>query len=217
MPYQILLTFFLLRPTFQIILKTLFCLEVKGLEHLKAAGHGAMILAGNHTGFLDGPILIAALNRPFYFLVGESVLSWPVIGPLLRFVSIVPLSQIRPKKALTKARQYLQQGQVLCIFPEGRLTHAGELGEFLPGVCVLQSQSQAPIIPFAIHGGYEAWPWGKWLPRFRKLIIQFDKPIHVSATHKREQLQHLRDTVQHIKGTLSAEVDETSLHRRKHG
>ncbi len=159
------------------IMKSLFSLEIKA-PYPWAHHNGPWILAGNHTSYLDSLALYAACRRYFLFLMTEEVFTWPLIGKLVRYGNIIPLSNGREKQALTTALQVLKQGRSLCIFPEGKLTRNGHLSPFNEGVAFLHQKSQVPILPFAIQGGFEAWPYGQRWPRFQKITLRFGEPMH---------------------------------------
>ena len=160
----------------------LFRFEVRGLEHLQRYETGAVILAGNHTGMMDTPMVMSAVTRRFRFLMSEKVFGWGIIGKLVPYANIIALHEGREKSALLRVIHDLRAGGGVCIFPEGRLTRDGELQDFHQGVAFIQEKSGAPIIPFAIHGGYDTWREGQRFPNYgRKVILQFGPAMQVPA------------------------------------
>lgn len=188
------------RSLIRMLLRLFFSFEVEGEEHLKY--QSKVIVAGNHTGFLDIPILVAAFNRPIRFLAAQGVLNWPVIGLIVRFVGVMPVVKGRGDKNLASAIEELKRGKVVGIFPEGELSRDGKIGPFRRGVARLQTESNAPIIPFVIHGGYEAWPWGRWLPKPRKIILQFGQPIPRQNKDEKELVKDIRHRIEFMKSAL---------------
>lgn len=170
----------LLRLISKTLLGLFFPLTVQGLGHLNGQQSG-FILAGNHAGYLDSLILFAACPRYFCFLMTEAVFSWPWVGGLVRYGNIIPLYKGREKRALVEAVQSLREGYPVCIFPEGGLTRTGELAPFNEGVAFLREKSGVPVLPFAIQGGFEAWPYGRRWPRFRKLTLVIGPPLPVRS------------------------------------
>jgi 1-acyl-sn-glycerol-3-phosphate acyltransferase len=157
-------------------LKIGFQFQVIGLEHLSLAS--PYILAGNHTGYLDSLILVAASPKMMWFLMARSVYDWPLIGRMLRLLpNILPINQQSPRSALNSATQLLNDGESLVIFPEGKLTRDGKMNPFKRGVLRIQEQSQRPIIPFTIKGGFKAWGWGRTLPTFSPITLIVHPPI----------------------------------------
>lgn len=191
MRFDLAWSYFILRPVFKTILSLFFSLEIENAAVLKQV-NGPVILAGNHTGFLDGPIVLSAFNRPVRFLTLADVLHWPVVGWLLKQMGVIPVHRGKSRQALQTAVECIDWKQNnLCIFPEGRLSPDGKMGSFQKGVIHLHQKTQATIVPFAIHGGYESWPWGQWLPKPRKLFIRFgepfvfqQEPVSVEILHK---------------------------------
>lgn len=163
-----------------------------------------MILAGNHTGYLDSLVVLAAVSRPFHFLMTHNVFGWHWVGRLVPYGNIIPIQPGREKRSLVETMQRLKRGGAICIFPEGRLTPDGQLLEFNPGVAYLQEKSARPIIPFAICGGYEAWPEGRPFPRFIKIALVFGEPIMPGTFQDREQVtQAVKSRIANLLGQAS--------------
>ncbi|MCE3234196.1 MAG: acyl-[ACP]--phospholipid O-acyltransferase [Vampirovibrio sp.] len=192
----------LLRGIAWTILKAGFAFEVRGINHLAACRQG-LILAGNHTGLLDSLTIYAACQRYFRFMMTEEVFTWGLIGKLVPYGNIISLYQGRERKALMETIQLLRQGSMVCIFPEGKLTQDGHLNRFNEGVAFLQQKSGAPILPFAIHGGFEAWAHTSRLPHFRKVILEFGPPIEAGQYNTRTEIvQALEIRVRQMKTAL---------------
>jgi 1-acyl-sn-glycerol-3-phosphate acyltransferase len=94
-------------------------------------------------------------------------------------------------KVLDVAVKKLNQAQVICIFPEGRLTTDGSINPFNKGVAYIHKKSHAPLVPFAIHGGFEAWAYNKPFPTFRPITIEFSAPFHDLDSHDKVVTQGL--------------------------
>lgn len=169
------------------LLKAGFALEVHGSEHLEKSS-GAVILAGNHTGFLDSLILLAAFHRHFHFLMDEKVFGWGLIGKLARYSNILPIKPKQSKTSMASAIGALRNGTSICIFPEGKLSVNGQLGRFQEGVAFLQEKSGATILPFAISGGFEAWPYGQRFPCFHPIRLAFGESIPCETAKDRAEV-----------------------------
>ncbi len=163
------------RAALKAVLRMFFQFQLEGQQYLH--NKGPVILAGNHTGFLDSPLVIASFNRPIRFLVAEQVFSWPVIGWIVRRAGVIPVRPGKGPSAYQEALERLKRGEAIGIFPEGKLSADGSIASFHKGAARLHLESGAPIVPFVIQGGFEAWPWRRRLPRLRKVIIQFGVPI----------------------------------------
>jgi 1-acyl-sn-glycerol-3-phosphate acyltransferase len=193
--------YYVLRLLFKPIMYSFFQLKIKGREHLKHKG--SLILAGNHTGWLDGFIVGTASKRNLEFMVTSEVLSWPIISHVARALAFIPVFDGQGKNALKEAIDDLKCGKAICIFPEGKLSEDGSIAKFNRGVARLQTKSQAPIIPFAIHGGFEAWSYHHKLPRFHKIIIEFGEPLYYTEEKDEKSIiDELRQKVINLKNNL---------------
>ncbi len=182
------LVFLLCRLFARAVLKVFFKFQVVDKSHLgdiTASGvahwgrRKTVILAGNHTGWLDPLIVGAIFERRTRFLVMEEALNWPVIGHLASVLGAIPLKRGKGLDALKAAEDCLAKGESVLIFPEGKLTRDGSIGEFQSGVARLQKDTQCPIVPFAISGGFEAWPKDRKMPRPAAIRITVGRPLEV--------------------------------------
>jgi 1-acyl-sn-glycerol-3-phosphate acyltransferase len=172
------------------LLKAGFALQVHGMEHLKKID-GPIILAGNHAGFLDSLILMAACKRSFHFLMDEKVFGWGWVGKLVRYGNILPINPLKSKASMRCAIHALRKGASICIFPEGKLSLDGQLGKFQEGVAFLQEKSEATILPFAITGSFEAWPHERRFPRLHPIRLIFGEPIPCEMIADRAEVTNL--------------------------
>lgn len=162
-----------------------------------------VILAGNHTGWLDPLILGAVFERRTRFIVMEEAMTWPIIGKLASLLGAIPLKRGHGLDTLKTAEKCLAKGDSVLIFPEGKLTKDGSIGEFQSGVARLQKDTRCPIIPFAISGGYEAWPRDRKLPRLAAVKIVLGHPL------ENKDLEDLN--VEQIRNLLHERVQELKI------
>jgi 1-acyl-sn-glycerol-3-phosphate acyltransferase len=137
----------------------------------------AFIFAGSHTGWLDCPALVSALQKPIGFMVGEAALSWGWLKSILRYWPHLAIGKGQERFGLRQAIQMLKSGQSLVLFPEGRLTPDGELLPFQAGAEMMQKHSGAAIIPFYISGGFQAWGWRQPLTVFSRITVYIGSPL----------------------------------------
>jgi acyl-[acyl-carrier-protein]-phospholipid O-acyltransferase / long-chain-fatty-acid--[acyl-carrier-protein] ligase len=133
-----------------IVFRAFFRLEVKGLENVAKAGDNA-IIALNHVSFLDPPIAMALLpKRPVFAIdVGMSQRWW--IQPFLKFVRTMALDPLKPM-ALRTIINAVRDGNMLVIFPEGRITVTGSLMKIYDGAAMIADKSDAMVVPVRIDG-----------------------------------------------------------------
>lgn len=189
----------LLRPVAVVLMKMWCSIEVEGEENLE--GHEEILLAGNHTGLLDALIVSVACNRPVNFIMTNEVFSWPIAGKIVQFFNVIPVIPGKGSQALDEGIDLLKEGKILCIFPEGRCTEDGSLNRFHRGVGRIQSRSNAPLVPFVITGGKEAWPIAG-LPKPHKVVIRIGQPLECFGLKEKEIVDLLKDRIQHMKDAL---------------
>jgi long-chain acyl-CoA synthetase len=93
----------------------------------------------------------------------------------LRVVVLDPDANLIP--AMRAGFYGLTQGRILVLYPEGERTNDGHPTIFRKGAAILSIHAQAPIVPVAIEGFYEAWPRHKKFPKLANLQIAFGAPI----------------------------------------
>ena len=163
------------RPFGVTLFRGIFRLTVLGGEHVPRTG--ALLLAGNHTGFLDGPLVYALSPRSATFLTKSELF----VGPLARalgWLGQIPVHRGQPDRAALRAGlAVLQSGGALGVFPEGT-RGAGTLEAISDGLAYLALRSGAPVVPIAVLGTAEAMPGGSHLPRWRAPVtIVFGQPV----------------------------------------
>ncbi|HJV60069.1 MAG TPA: MFS transporter, partial [Albitalea sp.] len=137
--------------------------KVRGDEHIPSAG--AAILVCNHVSFVDAVLLMAASPRPIRFIMDHRIFQVPLLGWLFRLAKAIPIASQRDdpavyEQALAQARQVLDEGELLCIFPEGGITRDGQLGEFKGGIMKLLQTHPVPVVPLALQN-----LWGSFFSR----------------------------------------------------
>jgi 1-acyl-sn-glycerol-3-phosphate acyltransferase len=161
------------------VVRTVFRLRVTGVENLPA--DGPVLLAGNHSGFLDGPLVYMVLPRQAAFLVKSELERGP-FRRILDFAMQIPIHRGTPDRtALQTGLAILRDGGVLGMFPEGTRGEGG-LAAIQPGIGYLALHGNVPILPVVTRGTAEALPKGRLLPRWRAPIeIVFGKPFRLDV------------------------------------
>jgi 1-acyl-sn-glycerol-3-phosphate acyltransferase len=137
-----------------VVTRIVYRFKVRGDEHIPT--EGAAILVCNHVAFVDPVLLMAASPRPIRFIMDHKIFTMPVLGAFFRLAKAIPIAPQREDSAVyeaafAKAREVLDDGDLLCIFPEGALTRDGELGEFKGGVMKLLESNPVPVVPLALQ------------------------------------------------------------------
>ncbi|MEF1166290.1 MFS transporter [Vibrio campbellii] len=133
----------------------LYRVSVTGRQHIPE--QGAALIVANHVSYVDALILMGTSTRPVRFVMDKSISELPVLKYVFRHAGVIPICSPRKcaetyKKAFEQIEQALSNDEVVCIFPEGRLTSNGELGEFRPGVEKILKRTPVTVIPMALKG-----------------------------------------------------------------
>ncbi|MGL4746152.1 MAG: 1-acyl-sn-glycerol-3-phosphate acyltransferase, partial [Shewanella sp.] len=123
----------------------------------KIPKEGAGIIVSNHVSYVDALIIMGASTRPIRFVMDKSISEIPVLKYLFRHAGVIPIcsprqSEATYNQAFESIHEALVNGELVCIFPEGRLTPDGELGEFRPGIDKILARDPVPVIPMALNG-----------------------------------------------------------------
>jgi len=159
------------------LMRTLWRVHVHGAEHVPRQGR--VILAANHIGILDGPLLVA-ISRRLCFAMAKHELFTGVSGALFSHVGQIAVNRrVVDKRAISRSIQVLRADKVLGVFPEG-VRGAGELSYAKGGAAYLALVTGAPIVPVAILGTREAGQATGELPhRGAQIHVVYGEPIQL--------------------------------------
>ncbi len=123
------------------------------------------MLVCNHVSFVDPIVIAAASRRPIRFVMDYRIYRAPVINFVFRHMRAIPIAPARDDAAMMEAAfeevaHALEAGELVAIFPEGRITDSGELYPFRPGVQRIVGRTPVPVVPMALQG-----LWGSFFSR----------------------------------------------------
>ncbi|WP_068828518.1 MFS transporter [Pseudomonas sp. BMS12] len=126
---------------------------------------GAAVLVCNHVSFVDALLIGGAIRRPVRFVMYYKIYNLPVLNFVFRTAGTVPIAGRNEDPQVFEAAfaliaRYLEEGEVVCIFPEGKLTTSGEIDEFKAGIERILAANPVPVIPMALQG-----LWGSFFSR----------------------------------------------------
>jgi 1-acyl-sn-glycerol-3-phosphate acyltransferase len=202
-----LLPEFLLRFGTFLLSRTLYRLTLIGHERVPETG--AAVLVCNHVSFVDFMILAGSIRRPVRFVMDHRIAATPGLSHLFRSGKTIPIAPQHEDKelmerAFAKIAEELRAGELVCIFPEGKLTRTGEMNPFKSGIERIVRETPVPVVPMALHGLWESM-WsrresGLKLPhrfRARLTLIAGDPvpPEQVTAAGLEQRVRALYDQI----------------------
>ncbi len=142
---------------------------------------GPVVVAANHIGFADGPLLAICAPRPVHALTKVEMFSG-VLGGFLRFAGQIPVDRFRPDpRAVRTCVHVLRSGGVVGVFPEGTRGN-GELDRFHRGAAYLAMVTGAPILPLTFIGSREpGGHTGSLPPRGAAIDMVIGTPVRFDA------------------------------------
>ncbi len=153
---------------------------------------GATIVAANHVGALDGPLMAIFAPRPTHALTKSELFRGP-LGPVLRGVGQIQIDRFHTDpRAVKSALRVLRDGHVVGIFPEGTRGVGDFSGVFHRGAAYLAMATGAPVVPLTFVGSGPTSGSGRSVPpRGAKITMVFGEPwrtAHTAWPRRREQV-----------------------------
>ena len=155
---------YLLRFFAFILTRLIYRFRVRDGANIPA--EGAALLVCNHVSYVDVMLLMAASPRPIRFIMDHKIFRSRLLGWVFRLAKTIPIAPNKEDPAVyaaafEQAGRVLDEGELLCIFPEGGLTRDGRLQPFKPGVMkLLEGRPELPVIPLALNN-----LWGSFFSR----------------------------------------------------
>ena len=197
---------FTMRFMIWLLSHSMYRVEHRNLEAIP--DEGAALLVCNHVSFVDALLIGGAVRRPIRFVMYYKIYRLPVLNFIFRTAGAIPIAgrhediQIY-ETAFTRIAQYLKEGELVCIFPEGKLTADGEMNEFRGGVTRILEETVVPVIPMALQG-----LWGSFFSRdpkkgffhriWSRVTLLVGQPVAAqiaAPTHLHSLVRELRGTV----------------------
>ena len=188
------------------IFHTMYRVKHEGLEHVPDQG-GALIVC-NHVSYVDSVLLGGAVRRPIRFVMDNTIYEKPVLNFIFTVARAIPIARKEAdpdgyEQAFVEIQQGLEDGDLMCIFPEGKLSSDGEMNEFRPGVEKILRTSPVPVIPMALSG-----LWGSFFSLFGAGLFhtpnRFWSRVKITASAPIEavdvETQLLREKVLELRG-----------------
>ena len=154
----------------KVIMKAfLLPMKVEGQEHLES--DQSYVFVANHQGIFDIFVIYGYLGRNFKWMMKYQLGKIPFVGYACRKSHQIFVDKRGPKKiqkTYETAREILQEGYSVTVFPEGARSFTGHMGKFRKGAFALADELQLPVVPLTINGSFDV------LPRTRGFINLVD-------------------------------------------
>ena len=170
----------LLRLMFILLTCTFYRIRVIGEDHIPKKGPA--LIVSNHMTIVDALFVMATAGRPVRFLMNEKFYRKWWIQPIAKIMQAIPISDqaLGRDEGIRQAREYLEKGHVVCIFPEGQVSKTKMLLPFSQDVEALMAGKRCPIIPMhldLVWGGALSFEGARY---FTKIPHQIPYPLTVT-------------------------------------
>lgn len=155
---------FLIRFAAWVLIHTVY--RLKKINTTSIPAEGAALLICNHVSYADAVVLMAVSPRPIRFVMHAHIFKTPLLGVLFRHAKAIPIASAKADPAQLQAAYdavdaALADGELVCIFPEGRISDTGQLYPFKSGVATILARRSVPVYPMALRG-----LWGSFFSLF---------------------------------------------------
>jgi 1-acyl-sn-glycerol-3-phosphate acyltransferase len=199
-----------LRFLTEVVIHSFYRLGKKGFENIPKTGPAVLVC--NHVSFVDSLVIMAAIRRPIRFVIDHRIHQTPVAGFVFRHSRTIPIATAKEDPALKEAAfdevaRALKKGELIGLFPEGGITHTGEIKHFRYGVGRIVSETPVPVIPMALRG-----LWGSFFsrrhgpamsrPSLMRLFARIELVVGEPVPPEKGTPEYLQEIVSGLRGEL---------------
>ncbi|EAT12969.1 MFS transporter [Bermanella marisrubri] len=146
---------FVLRFFIWILTHTMY--RVKDHDLDKIPDDGPAVLVCNHVSYVDALIIAGCHHRPIRFVMDRSISEMKGLKTFFKWAKTIPICSPKAdadvyETAFKRIKEELAEGELVCIFPEGKLTKSGEINEFKAGIERIIAETPVPVIPMGLEG-----------------------------------------------------------------
>jgi len=173
---------FLMRFLAWLLIHTMYRVHKEGLENVPE--QGPCILVCNHVSYVDAIVIAACVRRPVRFIMDYRIFRVPLLNWVFRTMNAIPVAPGREDAAIKEAAfasaaNALRDGEIVGIFPEGKLTDNGEMHPFRSGIERMVKDTPVPVVPMALRGlwgsffsrSYEGKAMRRWRGIFSRIAL----------------------------------------------
>ncbi len=170
---------------------------VRGLEHVEPAA--TYVVVSNHQSNLDPMAHLQALPLSLRVLAMRELFQIVLLGRAMRTAGMIEVDRESPdfRQLDDAAARSLAAGHSLLVYPEGKASPDGTIGEFKDGAFIIAVTNQVPVLPVAIHGTCRIWQPGRRAIHSGEVRIVVGRPLQTSGlTH--HDIAGLRDQARDV-------------------
>lgn len=154
---------FIMRLLVWMLVHLVYRVDKTRLENIPE--RGPALLVCNHVSFVDALVLAGCIRRPIRFVMYFKIFQLPLLNFIFRTANAIPIAGAREdpemmERAFDAISDALRDGELVCIFPEGKLTETGDMDSFKPGVSRILERDPVGVVPLALRG-----LWGSFFSR----------------------------------------------------
>ena len=154
---------FIMRLLVWMLIHTVYRVDKRGLDNIP--DEGPALLVCNHVSYVDALVLAGCVRRPIRFVMYYRIFELPILSFIFKTARTIPIAGVHENKAMMErafddVSAALADGELVCIFPEGKITKTGELNAFKPGVRRVLERDPVSVVPLALRG-----LWGSFFSR----------------------------------------------------
>lgn len=193
-------------------------IQVSGQENIHP---GPKIIVGNHSHVTDSFVLPMIIKEKIHFFIQEETFGLPVIGKLLAWADQIPVVIGQGQDAIARARECLNMGNAVAIFPEGRLSGSKEVRRAGAGAAILALETGAPVIPVGffvepqfvkeIKGHFYDRPTVGWWQFGGKCIVNIGEPWQIMVQERTDRsYRYIRELSDRMMNTIQELVNQAA-------
>ena len=146
---------FVLRFFIWILTHTMYRVQHSNLDRIP--DEGPAVLVCNHVSYVDALIIAGCHHRPIRFVMDRSISEMTGLKQFFKWAKTIPICSPKAdaevyENAFKRIKSELNDGELVCIFPEGKLTKNGEIDEFKNGIERILKETPVPVIPLGLEG-----------------------------------------------------------------
>ncbi len=161
----------------RLLARCFYRVNALGIDNLPEDG---FLLLPNHITWVDAIVLQLACPRPIRYVVDQEYYRKPILHRLLRVLGCIPIDTRHSHSAIRAATEKIAEGEIVCVFPEGRLERTGTLLRLQRGYKLIARYANAAVVPVwldQLWGSIFSFQGGKF---FRKLPKRIPYPVTVA-------------------------------------